>query len=129
MRLLRAEGDFAEALSQGAKGFRKSPGLALGLELGKTYLASGKKATALDTLRIGVYIHHFSNNDWLPAKEIADLLVQNGDAVSGLQIYKNLILSKGLPSPLFKKFLYDGAQTAKLNGDLLLAAKWNALLK
>ena len=66
MRLLGAEGDFAEALSQGATGFRKSPGLALALELGKAYLTTGKKETALDTLRIAVYIHYFSSNDWLP---------------------------------------------------------------
>ncbi len=129
MRLLRAEGGFAESLSQGLKGFRKSPGVALGLELGKAYLSSGEVAKALETLRFAIYIHYYSSNDWLPAKEIADLLVQNGDVASGLQVYKNLILSKGLPGPLLKRFLYDGAQTAKLNGDHHLAAEWNALLK
>ena len=103
--------------------------MALGLELGHAYLLAGKKKKALDTLRFAIYIQYFSANDWLPAKEIADLLANNGDPASALTIYKNLILSKGLPRPLLKAFLHSGAQVALQAGDHLLAAEWKARLK
>ncbi len=129
MNLLSSEGNYTDSISTGEHGFRKSPGLALGLKLANAYFSTGKKEKALDTLRFAIYIQYFSNDDWLPTREIADLLAKNGDLESALIIYKNLIQSKGMPSSLLKNFLFEGAKVANQAGDITLAAEWNARLK
>ncbi len=128
MRLLRAEGRFTETIEWGERGFRESPGLALGLELGKAYLASGQRNQAVSTLRFAEYISYFSSDDWLPAKGIADLLVAHGEVRVAVVIYRNLIDSPGLPKPLRDEFMKKGKELARRIGDLPLSVEWSARL-
>ncbi len=126
MRLLRSSGKFVEAIEWGKRGYRESPGLAIGLELGRAYLAAGNEKEAAFTLQFALFVSTFTSDDWIPAKEIADILAEIGETRVAVGIYRNLIESRGVPADLLNILLRDGAILAQEVGNAALARNWTS---
>lgn len=126
MRLLLSQGDSGGALAAGHRGFRSSPGLALGWEIARLYDSRGQIDKAASNLLFVQHRPRFEHTEWQVAKQAADYLNQADQRRAALAIYKTLIETKRLPEVILIPLLEDGRKIAEEAGKLSLARTWAA---
>ncbi len=127
MNQIKASGDIKEAIKVGESGFRKSPGIALGLRLAELFIEQKKPAKASKKLQFLTHVTFFNSEDWGLVKKCADLLKNIGKLNSAIEIYKNLLTDENLPDVLRKKLLNNGSKIALSANNFELARDWSMM--
>ena len=127
MNLLEQRGKNEEALLLGEQCFRKTPGLALALEIGKR-LWKDQRQQAKNYFAYFHKMPSFTDDDISVAVEAAAFLGDGRDSKSATQLYRKLIDIPSTPRDVVKAILpkaITAARTATLFQD---ANRWQTLL-
>jgi|GEM_PF-60188 len=112
MNLLKARGKQDEALLLGRQCFRKSPGLALALELIENLWQQNPKAAG-EYLGYFLRATSFSGDDIPVAMTAAEFLAEGRDPTAAVQIFKGLIDSPATPRDAVKAMLPKAIAAAR----------------
>lgn len=121
---LLSEGDREAALRFARAKFADEPSLALAYKLGSIYFDGNQNREAVAALKIVRYMSAFSEDEYVLAQAIADLLQELGESKLALQIYENLLEQRSLNKQLKIALYESGAPIASAEGRGRLASRW-----
>ena len=127
VRRLQAAGKEMAAIDYARSQFMDQPSLVLAYELGKLYAAAGMKDRALNVLTMIRYISEVPKEERVLAKQIADLIREQGELELALSIYRKLLDSDRISQALKESLLEGGVSLAKSVGDQRLSSRWSEL--
>ena len=125
IRKLLADGEPLEALKWADRGMRETPGPALALLRAEPYQTAGKEKAARQTLALFEQLPPTEPGDWGLYADIADKLLELGDARKALRIYQNLE-KHTKPENVQLAFLKRGIKSAQKAGESGIAIEWQA---
>lgn len=125
MNLLKARGKQDEAVLLGRQCFRKSPGLALALELIEDLWDANQKE-AREYLGYFLRMPSFAGDDIPIAMAAAGFLAQGRENAAAVQIFKSLIDSPATPRDAVKAMLPQAIGAARNAGLLQESARWQS---
>ncbi|MEX0330270.1 MAG: TIGR03790 family protein [Puniceicoccaceae bacterium] len=125
IRQLLAEDQTIEALNLADKGMRETPGPAMALLRAELYQKAGKEKAARQTLALVEDLPLAGSGDWGLYADIADTLLELGDARAALRIYQKLEKQK-MPEKVQLAFLRRGIKSAQNAGEQGIAIEWQA---
>ncbi|MEX0325703.1 MAG: TIGR03790 family protein [Puniceicoccaceae bacterium] len=125
IRQLLAADQTIEALTLADKGMRETPGPAMALLRAELYQKAGKDKAARRALAPVEQLPPTEPGDWGLYADIADKLLELGDAKAALRIYQKLEKQK-MPEKVQLAFLKRGIKSARNAGEQGLAIEWQA---
>lgn len=125
IRQLLAADQVIEALELADKGMRDTPGPAIALLRAELYQKAGKDKQARRTLATVEQLPLTEPGDWGLFADIADKLLELGDAKAALRIYQKLEKKK-MPEKVQLAFLKRGIKSAQNAGEPGIAIEWQA---
>lgn len=124
LRQLDAAKKGAEALTLAQEIQRKTPSLALGLELSRRLQAAQKKPAAVDALGFVRHLRQIRPDEWALVRDCAVQLERLGAPAQAREVYRTLLREPNLPRDLRAPWLRE-AKTAATNArDYDQAATW-----
>lgn len=121
---LEQQAGAAEAVSFGRAHFMERPTLPLAYRLAVLYEAEGDVSKAREVLGVIRYIDHFSKEERVLVKGIADALSRYGDDELAFGVYRKLLSESGLEKALRLQLLEKGSQLAMSANEVNLASRW-----
>jgi uncharacterized protein (TIGR03790 family) len=125
IRLLLNQGKSEEAMALAERGMRDTPGAALALLRAELMMAAGQKEEARRSMAFTTRLNPADSSEWGLYAEIADTLLDLGDAEGAFRIYQNLTSLK-MPEKVQLAFLRRGIKPAEKAGEAGTAIEWRA---
>lgn len=124
LRQLDAAKKSAEALALARETQRKTPGIALGLELSCRLQAAHEKQPAIDALGFVRHLKRLRPDEWALVRDCAVQLDRLGAPADARDVYRVLLAEPNLPRELRAPWLREGKASAANAGDYDQANAW-----